>query len=125
MFSNDPERLDLRSWTGLVEGERARYPAREVNVARFEGKVVLVTGGGSGIGRAIALTFAQDGARVVVADVDITSGEETAHAVTEGGGEAIFLQADVGNREQVSGMMRMTRRQMSFCHLRACGDSTW
>ena len=79
--------------------------AREVNVARFEGKVALVTGGGSGIGRAIALAFAQDGARVVVADVDITSGEETSHAVAEDGGEAIFLQADVGNREQVKGMI--------------------
>ena len=74
-------------------------------MARFQGKVVLVTGGGSGIGRAIALAFAQDRARVVVTDVDITNGEETAHAVTEDGGEAIFLQADVGNREQVKSMI--------------------
>ena len=74
-------------------------------MARFEGKVVLVTGGGSGIGRAIALAFAQERARVMVADVDITSGEESVQAVTEDGGEAIFLQADVANREQVKGMI--------------------
>jgi NAD(P)-dependent dehydrogenase (short-subunit alcohol dehydrogenase family) len=74
-------------------------------VTRFEGKVALVTGGGSGIGRAIALAFAHDGARVVVADVDNTSGEETAHAVSEDGGEAIFLQVDVGNRAHVEGML--------------------
>jgi NAD(P)-dependent dehydrogenase (short-subunit alcohol dehydrogenase family) len=54
------------------------------------------------------LAFAQDGAQVVVADVDITSGEETAHAVTEDGGEAIFLQADVGNKEQVKGVIDKT-----------------
>jgi NAD(P)-dependent dehydrogenase (short-subunit alcohol dehydrogenase family) len=67
----------------------------------MEGKVVLVTGGGAGIGKAIALAFARNGARVVVVDVDVTCGEETAHGVIEAGGEAIFLDADVGDGEQV------------------------
>jgi NAD(P)-dependent dehydrogenase (short-subunit alcohol dehydrogenase family) len=74
-------------------------------VARFEGKVALVTGAGSGIGRAISLALADEGARVVVADVDVTTGEETAHAITEVGAEAIFLQADVGKGEQVKAMI--------------------
>ena len=74
-------------------------------MARFEGKVALVTGGGSGIGRAIALAFADEGSRVVVADIEVTTGEETAHAITEIGAEAIFLQADVGKKEEVKAMV--------------------
>ena len=74
-------------------------------MARFEGKVALVTGGGSGIGRAISLAFAREGARVVVADVDLTTGEETAHGIAEAGAEAIFLQADVSKGEQVKAMI--------------------
>ncbi|MEJ2427823.1 MAG: SDR family oxidoreductase [Deltaproteobacteria bacterium] len=75
-------------------------------MARFEGKVALVTGAGSGIGRAISLAFANEGSRVVVADMDATTGKETAQAITEAGAEAIFLQADVGKKEQVKAMVQ-------------------
>ena len=54
----------------------------------LEGKVVLVTGGASGIGRASCVAFASDGARVVVADITVDSGEETASMVRQTGGEA-------------------------------------
>lgn len=75
---------------------------------RFEGKVALVTGGGSGIGRAISLAFAEEGGRVVVVDVDVTTGEETAHEIKEAGGEAIFLVADVREAEQIKAMIDKT-----------------
>src|SRR5262249_60112261 len=58
------------------------------------GKVALVTGAGSGIGRASALTFAREGAKVVVADVVAEGGEETVGMIKKTGGEAGFLAGD-------------------------------
>ena len=62
---------------------------------RVDGKVALVTGGASGIGRATALTFAREGAKLVVADMNADGGHQTVHMITENGGEAIFVQVDV------------------------------
>ena len=62
---------------------------------RVEGKVALVTGGASGIGRATALTFAREGAKLVIADMNDDGGQQTVHMITENGGEAIFVKADV------------------------------
>jgi NAD(P)-dependent dehydrogenase (short-subunit alcohol dehydrogenase family) len=61
----------------------------------LEGKVALVTGAGSGIGRALALIYAREGARVVVSDVHDVPGKETVEAVKASGGDAIFVHADV------------------------------
>lgn len=61
----------------------------------FEGRTALVTGAGSGIGRATALAFAQRGANVVVGDVSVDGGRETAASITDLGGQAIFQEADV------------------------------
>ncbi len=65
------------------------------------GKVALITGGGSGIGRASALTFAREGAKVVVADVAVEGGEETVQLIQQRGGEAIFVKADVARAAEV------------------------
>src|ERR1700693_3712546 len=72
---------------------------------RVEGKVALITGGGSGIGRATALLFGREGAKVMVADYDPEGGERTIRTIKEAGGDAIFHAADVSNPQHVDGLM--------------------
>src|SRR5262245_18263920 len=62
---------------------------------RVEEKVALVTGGASGIGRATALTFAREGAKLVVADMNEDGGQQTVHLITEKGAESIVVRSDV------------------------------
>ncbi len=71
----------------------------------LEGKTALVTGGGSGIGRAASLAYAKDGAGVVVADVNVEGGEETVQLIKETGGEAILVHADVSKPEDTQAMV--------------------
>ena len=68
---------------------------------RLAGKVALVTGGSSGIGRATALIFAREGAKVVVADVNGEGGAETVRLLNAAGGEAVFVQTDVARAVEV------------------------
>ena len=68
----------------------------------LKNKVALVTGGGSGIGRAIALAWAREGAQVVVSDITALAGEETVALVRAQGGDALFVAADVGKADRVS-----------------------
>lgn len=74
----------------------------------LEGKVVLVTGAGSGIGRESALAFAAAGGRVVVSDVVVGGGEETVAQIKAAGGEATFVRADVSQRADVEALIRQT-----------------
>ena len=75
---------------------------------RVEGKVALVTGGSSGIGRATALLFAKEGAKVVVADVTVSGGEETVQMIKAAGGDAIFVKADMAKAAEVEAMVQKT-----------------
>jgi len=71
----------------------------------LDGKTALVTGGGSGIGRAASLAYAKEGARVVVVDVNVEGGEETVQMIKEAGGEAILVHADVSKPEDTQAMV--------------------
>jgi NAD(P)-dependent dehydrogenase (short-subunit alcohol dehydrogenase family) len=75
---------------------------------RLESKIAIVTGGGGGIGRATARLFSQEGANVIVSDVNETSGEETVHLIKESGGEAYFIAADVSVPEDVKQLIFQT-----------------
>ena len=74
----------------------------------LKNKVALVTGASSGIGRAIALVWAREGAKVVVSDVNVQAGEETAALVRAAGGDAIFVAADVGKPEDCDALVQRT-----------------
>ena len=72
----------------------------------FKGKVALITGAGNGIGRAAALGFARDGAKVVVVDRDTAGGEGTAGIIRQQGGEALFVAADVTKSADVQAYVK-------------------
>jgi len=80
-------------------------------MASLTGRVALVTGGASGIGRAAALAFARDGARVAVSDVAAEGGDETVRLIAAAGGEACFVRADVSREADVTAMVDETVRR--------------
>ena len=73
---------------------------------RLKDKVSVITGAGSGIGRAAALRFAQEGSKVIVADIVQEGGEGTVDAIKASGGDAAFVKVDVAKADQVAAMAR-------------------
>jgi NAD(P)-dependent dehydrogenase (short-subunit alcohol dehydrogenase family) len=94
----------------------------------LEGRVALVTGAGSGIGRASALAFAREGARVVVSDVSEERGAATVREVESGGGEALFVRADVSRAGEVAALVGRTLEEfgrLDCAHNNAGIEGAW
>jgi 3-oxoacyl-[acyl-carrier protein] reductase len=75
---------------------------------RLVNKVAIITGASSGIGRASAILFAKEGAKVVVADIDDAGGKETASTIKSNGGEAIFVHTDVSKASDAENLTKTT-----------------
>jgi NAD(P)-dependent dehydrogenase (short-subunit alcohol dehydrogenase family) len=83
----------------------------------LENKVALVTGAGSGIGKAIALLFAAEGARVVVSDINEKGGNETVSEIKSAGGEAIFIKADSSKPADNEALVDQTVQRYGGLHI--------
>jgi NAD(P)-dependent dehydrogenase (short-subunit alcohol dehydrogenase family) len=77
-------------------------------MGKIDGKIAIVTGAASGMGKATAILFAKEGAKVVVADIQDELGKETVKIITEGGGNAVFVHTDVRKVDDVKNMIKTT-----------------
>lgn len=80
-------------------------------------KVAIITGAGSGIGRAIALLYSSEGAIVVLTDVDDKGGNDTLNEIKSKGGEAIFIKADTSNPQDSERVVNETMNKYSALHI--------
>lgn len=83
----------------------------------LETKVAIVTGGGSGIGRAISLLYASEGAKIVVSDIDEKGGNETVAEIKSKGGEALFVKADTATPDDSKKVVEQAVKQFGGLHI--------
>jgi NAD(P)-dependent dehydrogenase (short-subunit alcohol dehydrogenase family) len=84
---------------------------------KLEGKVALVTGSGSGMGRATALLFAKEGAKVAVNDINLSSAKKTVAKIKKMGGTAIYIKADISKAKEVDAMIDRVIRELGGIHI--------
>jgi NAD(P)-dependent dehydrogenase (short-subunit alcohol dehydrogenase family) len=128
------DRSGTASTDGLLTAE-----FKDMATTRFKDRVALVTGAGSGIGRASAIAFGEAGAQVVVADIDVEHAIDTVRTITNTGGVATFLKADVSSSVDVRSLIEEVARahgRLDFAHNNAgiegelaktadCSEENW
>ncbi len=86
-------------------------------MARLAGKIALITGSGTGIGRATAKKMAAEGARVVIAEMNIAAGEQTAQIIAQAGGNAIFVHTDVTEPDSIQAAIARCVQHYGALHI--------
>jgi 3-oxoacyl-[acyl-carrier protein] reductase len=84
---------------------------KEIFLMRLSNKVAMITGSGSGIGRASAILFSKEGAKITIADIDEKGGQQTVDIIKQKKGDAIFIHTDVSKANDVERMMKITLEQ--------------
>jgi NAD(P)-dependent dehydrogenase (short-subunit alcohol dehydrogenase family) len=91
------------SWYGFGYSRRSSF--REAVMKRLERRVAVITGGSSGIGRAAAIAFSREGAKVVIAARGLDRGLQVVEEIQSAGGEALFVRTDVSKASDVEGLI--------------------
>jgi 3-oxoacyl-[acyl-carrier protein] reductase len=97
---------------------------------KFKGKVVLVTGAGSGIGKATALLFAEEGAHTIIADIDLSAANQTVEIIRTRGHRSLAVKVDISNENEVKNIIHTSIQEFGGLHVLvnsagiACGGPT-
>src|SRR5260221_1999014 len=100
----------MHATTGGSQVKLAESLLRGISVVSFSGKTILVTGGGSGIGRATALLLARQGAHVIVTGSNPVSGADTARQISADGGRGAYVQADLTRDAEIDALFAAVER---------------